>query len=82
MLRSNKFQSFTQLTNRALFKPSCNGLDLRKNSILKVKGSKTGIYYNASFLLGHSLIFSLPTLSKLEINDETGTVCQFNFMND
>ena len=30
------------------FEPSCNGLNLRKNSILKVEVSKTGIYYNAS----------------------------------
>ena len=44
------------------FEPSCNGSNLCKNSIWKVKGSKIGIYYNASFLPGHSLIFSLPTL--------------------
>ena len=71
-LRSNSFQSFYVVTNKAHFESSCNDLNLRKNYMLKVKGSKTGIFYNASFLPGHSLIFSLPT-SKLEVNDETET---------
>ena len=54
------------------------------NSITKVEGSKTGIYvyYNASFLPGHSVIFSLPTLLKLEVNEETGTAYEFNFTNE
>ena len=53
--------------NRVLYKPLCNSLNLRKNAILKAEGSKTGIYCNASFLPSLSLIFSLPTLSKLEL---------------
>ena len=65
--------------------PSCNGLNLSKNSIVKVKAcSKTVIpvYCNASVLPGHSHIFSLPTLPKLEGNAETGTACQLNFTNE
>ena len=60
------------------------GLDLRKNYILKVEGSKTGICYNTSlsYLAIHSLSFSLPTLLKLEVNDAIGTVWEFNFINE
>ena len=55
-----------------------------KTLFLKLEGVKTGIpvYYYSSFLPGHSLIFSPPTLSKLEVNEETGTVCQLNFTNE
>ena len=73
------FKLFHGQPTGRFFKRSCGGLDLHENSIIKVEGSKTGIYYNASFLPSHSLIFSLPTLSKSGINDETGTTCKFNF---
>ena len=69
-----QFSKFYMIDNKALFERSCNGLNLCKNSILKVKGSITVTYYNVSFLPGHSLIFLLPTVLKLEVNDETGTV--------
>ena len=43
--RSNNFGTVMWSTNRAFFKPSCNGLDLRKNYILIVEGNKTEIPY-------------------------------------
>ena len=60
--------------------PSCTGLHLHKNIILEVKGTKTGIYCNASFLWQFTQwVLSLPTLSKYEVNDKTGTVCESYF---
>ena len=47
-------------------------LNPRKNSRLKGQGSKTGLYYKASFLPGQSIIFLLfitcTCMSKLEVN--------------
>ena len=65
------------MTNRVLLSRLVTHLHLQ-NSTLKAEGSKTWIYYNASFLPGYSLIFSIPMLSKLEVNDESGNVSQFN----
>ena len=39
-----------------------------------------GIYYSASFYL--AIHTHLSTLSKMEVNDEIGTACQFNFTNE
>ena len=59
------------------FKAIVSWLKSSLKTVLKVEGNKRGIYYKASFLPGDSLIVSLLILSKLEVNDETRTVCQF-----